>query len=154
MNKPANNKDYEELFQIYIESSCACNKKEDDDEDKETEDTVEEETEDVVEEGLYSRTKARASGAKGAAGSWTKGVGSALLGKSVEGDVSSKYNKRKVASIINSHVNKLDKMLSSYATDLVKLGLVDEDVAEKIASRASSIIKTDPNIANLIKRTK
>jgi hypothetical protein len=162
MSKAPNNNDFEELFHLYTESSCNFDKKvEDDEEEKDEEETLkekeevdEEEDEETLEEGMYDRVKARAAGVKDAAGSYMKGLGSALKGGAAEGGVSNKYNSAKTQSIINSHVKKIDAALSGFATDLVKLGLVDEDQAEKIAGRASNIVRANPTVANVIKRSK
>lgn len=158
MSKTPNNKDFEELFQLYTESSCNFDKKDKDQEEEETlkedEEVVDDKDEETLEEGLYDRMKARAAGVKNAAGSYMKGVGSALKGGAAEGGVKGKYESAKVQSIVNSHVKKIDAALSGFATDLVKLGLVDSDQAENIAAKASNIIKANPTVANVIKRSK
>jgi hypothetical protein len=140
------NKDFEDLYKVYTESKH-LNK----DEEKE-EQTSEEE--DVVEEGMWDRIKARGAGVKDAAGSWTKGVGQAIKGQPSTEDPQAKYKSAKITSILNSHIAKIDHALSNFATDLVKLGLVDENTAEKIADRASSIIKANPHVANVIKKSR
>lgn len=153
-----NNKDFEDLYKVYTESKH-LNK----DEEKE-EQTSEEE--DVVEEGMWDRIKARGAGIKGAAGSWAKGVGQAIKGQQSTEDPQAKYKQAKIDSIVKSHIAKIDHALSKFATDLVYLGLADDETAEKIAERASSIvrnapteysgkrIKSDPNVANIYRQAK
>jgi len=134
------NTDFDDLADVYLESK----------QNKTTPDNTPDE--ELIQEGLYDRIKARAEGLKDAAGSYTSGVKSALMGKTGEiEDSKGKYKQTKIQSIVNSHVNKIDASLSEFATDLVKLGVIDDEQAESIASKASRIIKANPNVANILK---
>lgn len=144
MNNPANNKDFEEIFQLYTESYHG--KVEDDKEPEEDEvveeeeDCVEGEEDEQLEEGFFDRMKARAAGAKGAAGSYAAGVKGALSGKGAE-SVEGKYGDKKTHSILSSHMVKLDKGLSGLASDVVELGVMDADQAEELATKISTEIR-------------
>ena len=144
MSKIPNNKDYDDLFKIYLESSCKGDKKD----EEESEEVEVDEEDDVVKEGVWDRTKARASGIKdamGASSTHMKKAFGGAKGRRSE-DVGSKYEKSKAYSIMNSHATKLDKQLSRLVTDATKLGIMDDDQAEEFASDISK------QIHNLLKK--
>lgn len=201
MNKTPDNRDFEDLFRVYTESSCAFNKKvEDDEEEKDEKETVKEELEDgeddeketveessdpscektkdgyylisdrldngdlfkrkyqgyskkdciskfkkeykeanskgVVKEGVFDRVKDRIGSAtdalKGGFETFKTGKGQGF---------NKKYESGKRQRMLKRHMDRIDKILSELATDAVKLGLMDDDEAESVASKISNIVK-------------
>jgi hypothetical protein len=164
MNKSANNKDFEEIFQLYTESyhgKVEDDKEPEEDEVVEEEEDCEECEEDKqLEEGFFDRMKAKASGVKGTAGAVAGNVKNAVggLGRDVKyrtmggerpnetkdqkpKDVGSQYQDKKTHSILSSHMVKLDKALSGLASDVVELGVMDADQAEELANNISIQIR-------------
>jgi hypothetical protein len=132
----------------------------DDDEDEdEKEDTLEEVAAKCLEEGFFDRVKARASGAVDSVkqiGSNVKRVGKAVVkgGEFETKNPSDRYASSKNQSIVNTHLGKIQKELSAFATDLVKLGILEDAAAEQMASKSFSALKMNPAIANIIKKGK
>tara|TARA_R110000744_G_scaffold196853_1_gene316198 strand:- start:57 stop:662 length:606 start_codon:yes stop_codon:yes gene_type:complete len=133
---------------------------EDSDEDEdEKEDTLEEAAAKCLEEGFFDRVKARASGAVDSVkqmGSNVKQVGKAVVkgGEFETKNPSDRYASSKNQSIVNTHLGKIQKELSAFATDLAKLGILEDAAAEQMASKSFSALKMNPAIANIIKKGK
>lgn len=142
MQKNHDNKDFEDLYKVYTESSCSYDKKPEDEEEEKDEDIVkeeeelEEDEEETVEEGIIDRTKARLGGLKdgikGGVEGFRKGKG---------GGFDKKYESGKRSRILRTHMDKIDNVLSSLATDAVKMGLMEDSEAEQLASQISSQVK-------------
>lgn len=104
----------------------------------------------VLNEGLIDRLKARASAVKDtAAASATHlkraiGMDDGSRGK----DVRKTFSSGKLTSIVNSHVQKMDSQLSDFVTDLVKLGVMEEQEAEDLATNISNQIHSIASSAN------
>lgn len=147
MNKTPDNHDFEDLFRVYTESSCAFNKKvEDDEEEKDESETVkeeleedEDEEEETVEEGMLDNLKSKVNrqvsrvGALKDAGKemWKSGAGAAGKG----------YQQGKSQRIFQNHINRIDSLLSALVTDAVKTKMMDPDEAEQFASEISSMVR-------------
>jgi hypothetical protein len=112
MSKANNGDDFDLLYEAYTGS---------DEEDKNKK--VEDE-EDTVEEGMFDRIKARAGAVKKALGS-----------------TEDSYQTAKASSIVSTHLKKIDSELSRLATDMVKLGVMDESDAEKMAQSVSQRLR-------------
>lgn len=119
--------------------------------------------ESLVNENILHRTKARASGLRRGLGDAASNVGTGLrnLGKAYRGstedleelkDSRSGYESQKTKSIINSHLNKLEKTLSRFATDLVKLGVMEDVEAEKMAEQIMNSALRNRKLRALRKR--
>lgn len=144
MNKTPDNRDYEDLFRVYTESSCAFNKKvKDDDEEKDEDETVkeeleEDEEEETVEEGVFDRVKDRVGSAKDA----VKGGFETFKTGKGQG-FNKKYESGKRQRMLKRHMDRIDKTLSDLATDAVKLGLMDDNEAEGVAEKISRMVKKE-----------
>ena len=122
---------------------------EDSDEDEdEKEDTLEEAAAKCLEEGFFDRVKQM--------GSNVKQVGKAVVkgGEFETKNPSDRYASSKNQSIVNTHLGKIQKELSAFATDLAKLGILEDAAAEQMASKSFSALKMNPAIANIIKKGK
>lgn len=108
---------------------------------------------DPIEEGIWDRTKARMSGAKNLAKDVTGNVKNVVTGKEGK-DVRKSYDANKSKAIIDSHLDKMHNQLENFATDLVKLGITDEDKAEDLAEKVFNMLKSNSQMANLQKKTK
>lgn len=104
----------------------------------------------IINEGLIDRLKARASGVKNAAsasvGHLKKAVGmdDGSRGK----NVAKTYQSSKLTSLISSHVQKIDKQLSDFITDVVKTGVMEAPEAEDLASNISNQVHAIASKAN------
>lgn len=118
----------------------------------------------VLTEGFMDRMKARGDAAMGA----VKDTGSNIaragrnIGRTISGDrkstfetgknVAGRYQDKKAYNIVSSHYKRLQKQLSDFATDIVKLGIVNEDEAERIASESMSALKNNQDLRKLVGR--
>lgn len=88
----------------------------------------------VVNEGFLDRAKARFSGAKDAIKSAAQA-----------------YHDKTTYNIVNNHLDKLDNALSRFATDLVKLKVMDAKEAEDFAESISNKYRHNDDILGLTK---
>lgn len=115
-----------------------------------------------IDEGILDRLKARAGGVGGAIKDTASNIKGAVTDANITGDPSKKatdrknvkynYEQKKAQSIYNAHINKIYSALSNFATDLVKLGMMEEQDAEALASQALTTVKDSrrlKNVANL-----
>jgi ribosomal protein S17E len=102
----------------------------------------------VIEEGIFDRAKAKVGAAKdavGDAGSYARsamGMDSKTSAKRKEnksyGDPSQRFQDSKKKRILASHLKRINNDLSGYVTDLVKMGVLDEQAAESSAVEIST----------------
>jgi len=144
MNKIANNKDFDELTKLVFEATSYHDK----DKDEDDEDTCDEELEEVedneekIEEGIFDRTKARLGAAKDTVGTVASDVKKAVSGKGQEATgVGNKYLDNKTQRLFQGHLKRVNKTISDLATDIVKMGIMDEDEAEDAARQISNRVK-------------
>ena len=130
-----------------------------DDETIEESDEEGEDDEETIEEGMWDRAKAHGASIKSGVsqvGKNIKGVGRTVVkgGAFTATDPKASANSAKHASIVNSHMAKIEKALSNFATDVTKLKIMDDKAAEKMAERAYSVLRANPYVSNLIKKGK
>jgi len=116
--------------------------------------------EELIQEGLWDRVKARGAGALGSFKDVGKRIKGAAQGVKAgftgqQGPAPQQFTSgldAKAMSIINSHVNKIERELIDTTRDLEKLGLTDSELQKKSPDVASAVNTLKSTVNNLKSR--